>query len=59
MAIELEKHHYERLREEIARTVSSSETHLELITTFRTIAGHATNIARIFIEWNIGENQCI
>jgi len=57
MAIELEKHHYERLREEIAQTVSSSETHLELITTFRTIAGHATNIARMFIEWSLGEDQ--
>ena len=57
MAIELEKHHYERLREEIAQTVSSSETHLELITNFRTIAGHATNVARMFIEWSLGENQ--
>lgn len=57
MAFELEKHHYERLREEIVQTVSSSETHLELITAFRTIAGHATNIARMFIEWNLGENQ--
>jgi len=52
MAFELEKHHYERLREEIAESVSSSETHLELITMFRTIAGHATNIARMFIEWS-------
>ena len=57
MAIELEKHHYERLREEIAQTISSSETHLELITTFRNIASHATNVARMFIEWNIGEIQ--
>lgn len=57
MAIELEKHHYERLMEEIAQTISSSETHLELITTFRVIAGHATNVARMFIEWSLGENQ--
>jgi phosphate:Na+ symporter len=52
MALELEKLHYERLMEEVTESVSSSETHLELITIFRTIAGHATNIARMFIEWS-------
>lgn len=57
MAFELEKHHYERLREEIPESVSSSETHLELITMFRTIAGHATNIARMFIEWSTDKND--
>ena len=57
MAIELEKHHYERLHEEITQTVTSSETHLELISTFRTINGHATNIARMFIEWNLTADQ--
>jgi phosphate:Na+ symporter len=51
MAFELEKQHYERLRKEVAESVSSSETHLELITMFSTITSHATNIARIFIEW--------
>jgi len=59
MAFELEKHHYERLREEIAESVSSSETHLELITMFRTIASHATNIARMFIEWSSKKNAII
>lgn len=57
MAFELEKHHYERLRDEIAESVSSSETHLELITMFRTIASHATNIARMFTEWNTEQKR--
>lgn len=59
MAFDLEKQHYERLREEIAESVSSSETHLELITMFGTIAGHATNIARMFIEWSSKKNTIV
>jgi len=59
MAFELEKHHYERLREEIAESITSSETHLELITMFRTIAGQATNIARMIIEWSSKKNAII
>jgi len=57
MAFELEKQHYERLRKDIAESVSSSETHLELITMFSTITDHATNIARIFIEWSSKEKS--
>ena len=59
LAFELEKHHYERLRKEIAESVSSSETHLELIAMFSTITSHATNIARIFIEWGTKDKPII
>ncbi|MBI9055003.1 MAG: Na/Pi symporter [Bacteroidales bacterium] len=52
MEIELEKHHFERLAEEIAKTVSSSKTHVELMTMLRAINGHATNIARILLKWS-------
>lgn len=42
--------HYERLREDIPATLASSEYHQELLTQFRYIASHATNIARILLE---------
>ncbi|MDA3952292.1 MAG: Na/Pi cotransporter family protein [Bacteroidales bacterium] len=51
MEIELEKHHFERLKDEIVESVSSSKTHIELMTFLRAINGHATNIARILIKW--------
>jgi phosphate:Na+ symporter len=59
LAFELEKHHYERLRKEIVESVSSSETHLELIAMFSTITSHATNIARIFIEWGTKDKPIV
>jgi len=52
MEIEFEKHHFERLADEISQTVSSSKTHIELITMLRAINGHATNIARILLKWS-------
>lgn len=52
LAIELEKQHYERLRDEINKSVSSSKYHLEVIGMLRVITGHATNIARILLEWS-------
>jgi len=48
----LEKQHFERLRQEISETILSSKTHIELITTFRSINSHATNIARILLKWS-------
>ena len=52
LAISLEKHHYERLREEVSDSISSSKTHLELMSMLRAINGHATNIARILLKWS-------
>ena len=51
MAIDLEKHHFERLKEEVSKSVSSSKTHLELIGTLKIINERATNIARILLKW--------
>jgi phosphate:Na+ symporter len=52
MEIELEKQHFERLRDEVSETIGSSKTHVELMTFLRAINGHATNIARILIKWS-------
>jgi len=52
LEFELEKQHFERLREEILATLSSSKTHVELMTFLRAINGHATNIARILLKWS-------
>jgi phosphate:Na+ symporter len=50
LAMEFEMQHYRRLQDPDSPSLESSETHLELISTLRNIAGHATNIARIFIS---------
>lgn len=50
---ELERLHYKRLKKNIDSTVSSSKTHLELITLFRVVSSHATNTARTIITRNI------
>ncbi len=55
MEIELEKQHFERLKNEIVETISSSKTHIELMTMLRAINGHATNIARILLKWSVKE----
>lgn len=47
---DLERQHYERLKENIEETISSSKTHLEIITLFKVISSHATNTARILIR---------
>lgn len=52
IAIELEKHHYERLQQEVEESILSSKTHLEIIGLLREVSSHATNIARILIEWS-------
>ncbi len=51
IAYELERQHYERLKEDIPESVGSSKAHIELISMFREINSHATNIARILIDW--------
>ena len=53
MEIALEKQHFERLRDEVLETISSSKTHVELMTFLRAINGHATNIARILLKWSV------
>lgn len=53
MEIELERQHFKRLQDEITETISSSKTHVELMTYLRAINGHATNIARILLKWPI------
>ncbi len=51
IAYDLERQHYERIKEDIPKSAASSKIHLELIGMFREISSHATNIARIMIEW--------
>jgi len=48
--IDLEKQHYQRLKEEIEESLDSSKTHLEVITSLKSIGSHATNIARIMLK---------
>lgn len=48
--IELERSHFERLKQDVGKSVESSKTHLELVSVFRTIGSHANNIARIVLE---------
>jgi phosphate:Na+ symporter len=51
IASEYEKKHYERLRNEKKPLEESGDTHMELMTRLRTITHHATNIARILLDW--------
>lgn len=55
---ELEHHHFERLKEDIGKSVASSKTHLELVSVFHAIGSHANNLAHIILEWpgNNGDN---
>jgi phosphate:Na+ symporter len=50
LAMEFEMQHYRRLQDPGSGSQESSETHLELISMLRNIAGHATNVARIFLN---------
>ena len=45
-AIELEKQHYQRLKEDVEKSITSSRTHLELVSAMRVIGSHATNIVK-------------
>ena len=51
LAIEMERHHYSRLKDDVVKSVDSSEIHLELMSSLKVITSHATNIARILLEW--------
>jgi len=54
--IDFEKQHYQRLRQEVEESMDSSKTHLEIITCFKTIGSHATNIARIMLKKQYGND---
>jgi len=47
MAIEMKKNHFERLSASVPESTTSSSTHLHLMTIFRIINSHSTNIGRI------------
>jgi phosphate:Na+ symporter len=51
MAMEFERQHYERLKLDNQDTVMSSKTHLEVMAMLLNISSHATNIARILLQW--------
>lgn len=51
LAEEFEKHHYSRLIEQNLKSATSSEVHLELIGLLNAVSRHATNIARILLNW--------
>jgi phosphate:Na+ symporter len=57
IASELEKQHYERLRDAGKIIETSGDTHMELMTRLRTISHHSTNIARILLEWKSGKKN--
>jgi phosphate:Na+ symporter len=48
--IDFEKQHYQRLKQEVEESIDSSKTHLEIITSFKNIGSHATNIARVMLK---------
>lgn len=50
LAVELERNHFNRLKEDINQSITSSKTHLELVSLFRAIGSHAGNIARIALN---------
>lgn len=52
LAEEFERHHYSRLIEQNLKSAASSEVHLELIGLLNAVSRHATNIARILLNWN-------
>ncbi|MDD3567177.1 MAG: Na/Pi cotransporter family protein [Bacteroidales bacterium] len=54
---ELERQHFSRLKEEVNKSVTSSKTHLELVSMFRTIGSHANNVAQIILEWPSGDKN--
>lgn len=49
---DLEKQHYARILDGMKESIDSSKTHLEILALFSTIDSHATNVARIALEWN-------
>ncbi len=57
IASDLEKQHYERMRDKEMKLESSGDTHMELMTRLQTITHHATNIARILLDWKTRKKQ--
>jgi len=57
IAAGLEKQHYERLRDIGKEVEARRDTHLELMTHFRTIQSHATNIGRILLKWKTRDKK--
>ncbi len=53
--MDLEKNHYQRLINGLDKSLKTSEIHLELMTILATIHSHATNVARIVLEWTKNE----
>jgi len=49
VGIELERNHFDRLKQAVGKSIESSKTHLELVSLYRIIGSHANNIARITI----------
>ncbi|MGW8314460.1 MAG: Na/Pi symporter [Bacteroidales bacterium] len=49
---DLEKQHYTRILEGMKESIDSSKTHLEILALMSSIDSHATNIARLALEWN-------
>ncbi len=47
---ELERQHYERLKQDVENSAESSSIHLEIIGTLKSIGSHATNIARVMLD---------
>ncbi len=51
-AMDLEKNHYLRLMNSVERSIRTSRIHLGLMTVLTTVYSHATNIARIILQWS-------
>ncbi|MDA3861472.1 MAG: Na/Pi cotransporter family protein, partial [Melioribacteraceae bacterium] len=51
MVEEFEKSHYQRLSKDVDESVKTSKLHLELLNLLKSISNHATNIARIHLNW--------
>jgi phosphate:Na+ symporter len=54
---DMEQLHYDRLKENVESTHSSSKTHLEIITLLRVISSHATDTSRILIYRTLKERK--
>jgi phosphate:Na+ symporter len=54
---ELERQHYDRLKENIQSSIASSKTHLEIITLLRVVSSHATNTSRILLYRTSGNKK--
>ncbi|RMF57999.1 MAG: Na/Pi cotransporter family protein, partial [Calditrichaeota bacterium] len=51
LELALMRTHYERLRERVPESIETSEYHQEIMEQLTRITSHATNIARVLLEW--------